>query len=109
MFPQSAVRQGLASYPRDSQLGVWLREARRRVWLLAREDKQVTLLVGIFSALQVASALWDLPCMYGWENDGIAPRDLFGGLSANLTPGGAHRYPLFHYLLLGLWPITVAP
>jgi hypothetical protein len=47
--------------------------------------------------------------MYGWENDGVAPRDLFGGLAFNLMPGNGHRYPLFHYLLLALlvWPVVL--
>jgi hypothetical protein len=45
---------------------------------------------------------WDLPGSHGWENDGVAPRDLFGGLANNLTPGQAHRYPLLHYLVLAV-------
>lgn len=53
----------------------------------------------IFIAVQVAGALWDLPGDHGWENDGIAPRGVFSGLSGNLKPGNAHRYPLFHYVL----------
>lgn len=69
---------------------------------LAREDLRVTRLVLAYGVWQLDAALWDLPCSYGWENDGIAPRDIFGGLALNLTPGQGHRYPLFHYLLLAL-------
>lgn len=52
--------------------------------------------------VQLVGAAWDLPSAIGWENDGVAPRDLFGGFAHNLTPGSGHRYPLFHYVLLGL-------
>ena len=45
---------------------------------------------------------WDQPGFYGWENDGAAPRGFFQGIADNLLPGRAHRYPLFHYLLIGL-------
>jgi hypothetical protein len=75
-----------------------------------REDPQLARWVLLFALTQLASIGWDLPCMYGWENDGVAPRDLFGGLAFNLTPGNGHRYPLFHYLLLALlcWPVVLA-
>ena len=39
-----------------------------------------------------------LPGTFGWECDGIAPRDLFMTVGANLTPGSGHNYPLFHAL-----------
>jgi len=55
-----------------------------------------------FAASQVVTWGWDLPGSHGWENDGVAPRDFFGGLAHNLTPGATHRYPLFHYLLLAV-------
>jgi Dolichyl-phosphate-mannose-protein mannosyltransferase len=55
-----------------------------------------------FAASELVTFGWDLPGSHGWENDGIAPRDLFGGLAHNLTPGMAHRYPLLHYLVLGV-------
>jgi hypothetical protein len=83
-----------------------------RAWLLRllHEDRQVARLVGAFCVWQLGAALWDLPCMYGWENDGVAPRDVFGGLAHNLQPGSAHRYPLFHYVLLAVpcLPIVLA-
>jgi hypothetical protein len=70
------------------------------------EDRGVARALYLWAALQLLIALWDLPGAYGWENDGIAPRDVFGGLAINLTPGQGHRYPLFHYLLVTLvaWP-----
>ena len=60
-----------------------------------------------FAASELVTFSWDLPGSHGWENDGIAPRDLFGGLAHNLTPGATHRYPLLHYLLLGLAALPV--
>jgi hypothetical protein len=73
------------------------------------EDPVLRRGVLLYALTQLASIGWDLPCMYGWENDGVAPRDLFGGLAFNLTPGQGHRYPLFHYLLLALttWPVVL--
>jgi hypothetical protein len=56
-------------------------------------------IVSCYALVQLFACLWDLPGDHGWENDGIAPRGLFSGLSGNLTPGSAHRYPLLHYVL----------
>jgi hypothetical protein len=85
--------------------------ARLKGWLAPYllEDKTLSVAVMLYALTQLASIAWDLPCMYGWENDGIAPRDLFGGLAFNLTPGNGHRYPLLHYLLLALlaWPVVL--
>jgi hypothetical protein len=94
----------------DARRGSWLSTARAWLVQLVREDRQVALLVALFSVWQLGAALWDLPCMVGWENDGAAPLDLFGGLALNLAPGRGHRYPLFHYLLLAVLclPILLA-
>ncbi len=75
-----------------------------------REDRVVTLLALAFVATELVTIGWDVPGSHGWENDGIAPRDLFGGLAENLTPGHAHRYPLLHYLVLAIpcLPILLA-
>jgi hypothetical protein len=58
--------------------------------------------VWLFVALQLAGMFWDLPTSHGWENDGAAPRDFLGGIADNLRWGHAHRYPLFHYLVIGV-------
>ena len=64
---------------------------------------RVTLWIVVgFAVLQLLGTTWDVPSSFGWENDGIAPRDLFGGFALNLTPGSGHRYPLFHYVLVGI-------
>lgn len=67
-----------------------------------REDPAVLWIVSVFVMTQLLAIGWDLPGSYGWENDGIAPRDFFAGIALNLTPGQGHRYPLFHNLLLGV-------
>ena len=56
----------------------------------------------LFVASQLAGMFWDLPTSHGWENDGAAPRDFLGGIADNLRWGHAHRYPLFHYLVIGV-------
>ena len=55
-----------------------------------------------FLALSLAAIAWDLPSSFSWENDGVAPRDIFAGVAQNLHPGTAFRYPLLHPLLLGV-------
>ncbi len=67
-----------------------------------REDRAVGWIVLVFVLSQLPAMVWDLPGSYGWENDGIAPRDFFAGIAINLTPGQGHRYPLFHNLVVGL-------
>jgi hypothetical protein len=74
---------------------------------LLREDRAVAWIVAVFALSQLAAIGWDLPGAYGWENDGIAPRDFFAGIAINLTPGQGHRYPLFHNLLVGLLSLPV--
>ena len=75
-----------------------------RVW---REDRVVGWIIVAFALSQVLAMGWDLPGSYGWENDGIAPRDFFAGIGLNLTPGRGHRYPLFHNLVLGILSLPV--
>ena len=53
---------------------------------LIREDHTVGWIVLVFALSQLIAVGWDLPGAYGWENDGIAPRDFFAGLAINLTP-----------------------
>jgi hypothetical protein len=80
-------------------------QVRRVLWSVRErlvEDRAVARVTLGFCLFAFVASLWDLPSSFGWENDGIAPRDLFGGLANNLKPGAAHRYPLFHYLLVAL-------
>jgi hypothetical protein len=69
---------------------------------LIREDRTVGWIVLVFALSQLVAVGWDLPGAYGWENDGIAPRDFFAGLAVNLTPGQGHRYPLFHNAVIAV-------
>ncbi|HEU4408406.1 MAG TPA: hypothetical protein VFS43_24290 [Polyangiaceae bacterium] len=85
-----------------SRFGAAGRGVRAAFVELRGDDRALRRLVAGYAALQFALALWDVPGSYGWENDGVAPRDLFGGLAFNLKPGAAHRYPLLHYALVGL-------
>ena len=60
-----------------------------------------------FVGLSLAAIAWDLPSSFSWENDGVAPRDIFAGIAENLRPGSAFRYPLLHPLVLGLLCLPV--
>jgi hypothetical protein len=84
---------------RAARFGSWLVRPLRE---LLAEDRSVALIALGFVASELVAFGWDLPGSHGWENDGVAPRDLFGGLAHNLTPGHTHRYPLLHYLLLAV-------
>jgi len=79
----------------------WLARA-----LGAGDRARVAIRVG-FLALSLAAIAWDLPSSFGWENDGVAPRDIFAGVAQNLHPGTAFRYPLLHPLLLGVLCLPV--
>jgi hypothetical protein len=74
---------------------------------LIDDDRVVTWIVASYLLFQLLGVGWDLPGTFGWENDGVAPRDLFGGLAINLTAEHGHRYPLFHYLVLGLFCLPI--
>jgi hypothetical protein len=74
---------------------------------LLREDRTVGWIVLVFALSQLIAVGWDLPGAYGWENDGIAPRDFFAGLAINLTPGQGHRYPLFHNAVIAVLCIPI--
>ncbi|HEY3495174.1 MAG TPA: glycosyltransferase family 39 protein [Polyangiaceae bacterium] len=85
----------------------WLTGPIRR---LLAEDRVVATIAVAFGLSELVTLVWDLPGSHGWDNDGIAPRDLFGGLADNLTPGRTHQYPLLPYLVLGVacLPILLA-
>lgn len=74
---------------------------------LLREDRAIGWILIVFVLSQLIAIGWDLPGSYGWENDGIAPRDFFAGIAINLVPGQGHRYPLFHNLVIGILCIPI--
>lgn len=90
-----------------SRLGRRLVAAAAGLWA---SDRVVASVILGFALTQLSTLFWDLPGSHGWENDGVAPRDIFAGFSENLTPGHGHRYPLLHYLVLALpsLPILLA-
>ena len=76
----------------------------RRLWralvALQQEDVWVARIILAFACIECVLISWDQPGAVSWENDGVAPRDLFRGVVNNLIPGSGHRYPLFHNLIL---------
>jgi hypothetical protein len=68
----------------------------------ARADRLQLAVRVAFVLLALAAVGWDQPSSFSWENDGVAPRDIFAGVAENLRPGHAFRYPLLHPLLLGI-------
>lgn len=51
---------------------------------------------------------WGLPGSDGWDNDGVAPRDVYPGLVASFTPGEYYTYPPLHLATLGLLTSPIA-
>jgi 4-amino-4-deoxy-L-arabinose transferase-like glycosyltransferase len=92
VLPCAAV---VRSFRPAYRLGSWLGR-------LLGEDRLVARIALVFALSELVTLAWDLPGSHGWDNDGAAPRDFFGGIANNLAPGRAHRYPLFHYLVLAV-------
>lgn len=83
--------------------GSWLAALRE---LILADPVRFAVRAGfVLGALAVVG--WDLPSSFSWENDGLAPRDIFAGIGENLRPGHAFRYPLLHPALLGLLCLPV--
>ena len=94
--PAGAAREGLRA------LRAGLREAGGELAGALNLRSLPRAVPWLLLALQLASMCWDLPTSHGWENDGAAPRDFLGGIADNLRWGHAHRYPLFHYVVIGV-------
>jgi len=71
-------------------------------WNRSPSTSLLLLILLVFALTQLSAIAWDLPGTFTWENDGVAPRDIFAGIAVNLTPGEGHNYPLFHYAILGM-------
>ena len=80
----------------------WIRSTDRTAWLLA----------GLALLLYAPGLLWGLPyatsevTIRGWDVDsiaGIGPLSELHNLLVRAQPGWYYAYPLFHYLVLGLF------
>jgi 4-amino-4-deoxy-L-arabinose transferase-like glycosyltransferase len=80
----------------------WIRSTDRTAWLLA----------GIALVLYIPGLCWGLPhatsevTIRGWDVDsiaGIGPLSELHNLLIKAQPGWYYAYPLFHYLVLGLF------
>lgn len=59
-------------------------------------------------ALRLTAIGWGLPASDGWDNDGVAPRDVYPGLVASFTPGEYYTYPPLHLAVLAVLSSPVA-
>lgn len=60
------------------------------------------LVLTAFLAVRVWGIGWGLEGTWSWDNDGIAPRDVFPGIAFTFTPGEYYTYPPLHLLLLAV-------
>lgn len=84
-----------------------LRDAYGFVRALVLEDRWTAGVALVHALFAVAGLGWDLPSAFGWENDGVAPRDLFPCVVQSLTPGHGYNYPPFHCVLILLLSLPV--
>jgi hypothetical protein len=59
-------------------------------------------LILLFALIRVVAITWGLPASDGWDNDGIAPRDVYPGLALTWIPGSFYTYPPLHLFLLAI-------
>lgn len=59
-------------------------------------------IVVAFFALRLWGIGWGLEGTWSWDNDGVAPRDVFPGIAFTFTPGEYYTYPPLHLLLLAV-------
>ncbi len=59
-------------------------------------------LLALSLALNAPGITWGLPSQYGWAPDELLPETVLTGLEQGFTGGWTHKYPPFHFTLLGL-------
>ncbi len=60
-------------------------------------------LLGLATLLLHAPGLtWGLPSQFGWAPDELTPEVVLDGLARDFAHGFTHKYPPFHFMLLGL-------
>jgi hypothetical protein len=72
----------------------------RELSTLVREP--MARLVLFLALIRVVAITWGLPASDGWDNDGIAPRDVYPGLALTLIPGSFYTYPPLQLLVLAI-------
>ncbi len=74
--------------------------ALRKLRPLLREP--MARLVLAVALIRVVALTWGLPASDGWDNDGIAPRDIYPGLALTWMPGSFYTYPPLQLVALGI-------
>ena len=64
-------------------------------------------IIGFAAILRLVAITWGLPASDGWDDDGIAPRNIVSGLILTYQPGSYYIYPPLHYLLLTILTLPV--
>lgn len=86
-----------------NRLPWWARAAAA----LASLPLSLRVVLALAAVLHGVGLSWGMPASDGWDNDGIAPRDILPGVAATFTPGDYYTYPPAHLLLLTLLTLPV--
>lgn len=65
-------------------------------------------IVLLAAVLRIVAIAWGLPASDGWDDDGIAPRDIVVGVIETYTPGHYYIYPPLQFLLLTILSLPVS-
>jgi hypothetical protein len=81
-----------------------------------RPDPLLVVLVVVVALARVPAFFWGLPNVDGWDDDGVAPRDVLSGVVETYSPGSFYIYPPLELLLVALltlpftlWRLAHAP
>ena len=65
-------------------------------------------IVLLAAALRIIAIGWGLPASDGWDDDGIAPRDIVVGVIETYTPGHYYIYPPLQFIILTVLTLPVS-
>ena len=101
---------GLLTRPMPLARTLPLARWRRVLYFVDRLPLELRLVLLLAAILHGAGLSWGMPGSDAWDNDGVAPRDVFPGLISTFTPGDYYTYPPLHLAIVALLtlPVTIA-
>lgn len=69
--------------------------------------RSLWLILAFAMLMRMAGPFWGLPSSDGWDNDGIAPRDVLVGIIETYRPGAFYIYPPLQHWILAILTLPV--